>query len=120
MTSTGKKARKRYGNRFAAKQRRDGASGKAKRTRKRFGKLAYSCEAKNVPEGVVRANDDFLERIDRERRANGWDQDANVSIPGPTRESVEARIRAEEQAKKDAEKAARRAAKKASQNVKES
>jgi hypothetical protein len=113
MTSTGKKARKRYGNRFAAKQRKDSGTSTSRRSRKRFGKLAYSCEAKNVPEGAVRANDDLLERVGRERAQNGWDQDANVMVPGPTRASVDARIRAEEQAQKDAEKAVRRAAKKA-------
>ena len=116
MTSTGKKARKRYGNRFAAKQRREGNS-KGKGTRRTFGHLPYSVQAKNAPEGAVRANDKLTERVGAERRRNGWDDDANVSVPGPTRESVQARLRAEEQARKDAEKAARRAARKAQETA---
>ena len=97
-TSTGKAARKRYGNRFSAKQRRD-AGTKRGRTRRTWGKLTYSVIAKNAPEGAVRANEALMDRIASERRANGWDDDANVSVPGPTRASVEARLRAEERAR---------------------
>jgi len=41
VTSTGKEARKRYGNRFAAKRRRDAASRRS-RNPKSFSSLAYS------------------------------------------------------------------------------
>ena len=95
MTATGKRARSRFGNRFAAKRRRDSGT-PSKKSRKRFGKLAYSCEAKNVPEGAVRANDELTGRIFAQRRDAGWEDDANVSVPGPTREAVEARRKAEE------------------------
>lgn len=111
MTSTGKKARARYGNRFAAKQRRDSNS-KAKGTRRTWGHLTFSVLAKNAPEGAVRANEELMERIGRERDRNGWAPDANVMVPGPTRASVEARLFAEEKARRDTEKAERRAARK--------
>jgi len=110
MTSTGKKARKRYGNRFAAKQRRDSGS-KAKRSRKRFGSLPFSVSAKNAPEGAVRANDEFTYRIAQQRADAGWEPDANVSVPGPTRQEHDARLYAEEQALKAEERAAREKAK---------
>ena len=97
-TSTGKAARKRYGNRFSAKERRD-AGTKRGRTRRTWGKLTYSVVAKNVPEGAVRANEALVDRLLNERRSNGWGDDANVAVPGPTRASVEARVRAEERAR---------------------
>lgn len=101
-TSTGKKARKRYGNRFAAKQRRDAGTGvkRTRKSRKRFGALPFSVSAKNAPEGAVRANEELTYRVARERAANGWELDSNVSVPGPTRESVEARQREEAKALK--------------------
>lgn len=64
--------------------------------RRTFGKLEYSVIAKNVPEGAVRANEAHVARIAAERRAGGWDEDANVAVPGPTREASEARRRSEE------------------------
>ena len=94
-TSTGKAARKRYGTRFSAKQRREMGS-KRGRSRRTFGKLPYSVAAGNVPQGAVNANEALMARIHDERQRNGWDDDANVSVPGPTRESVQARLRAEE------------------------
>jgi len=47
MTSTGKKARKRYGNRYAAKRRRDAGAGR-KKGPKQFGSLTYSTIRGNV------------------------------------------------------------------------
>lgn len=95
--STGKAARKRHGTRFAAKASGSGAGGSGRRrSRRTWGKLPYSVVANNVPEGAVRANEALIARLFSERRANGWDDDANVSVPGPTRAAVEARLRAEE------------------------
>ena len=37
-----------------------------------------------------------IDEIFEERRRNGWADDANVAVPGPTRASVEVRLRAEE------------------------
>jgi hypothetical protein len=87
-TATGKKARSRYGNRFAAKQRRDKGS-KRKKSRRTFGKLAYSNAAGNVPMGAVSANENLVARIADQRAEAGWDQDANVSVPGKTREAFD-------------------------------
>lgn len=101
-TATGKAARKRWGNRFAAKASGSGSAGgkdRGSRKRRTFGKLAFSVVANNVPEGAVRANDAFLGRIFDERRRNGWDDDANVAVPGPTRDAVVARQKAEENAR---------------------
>jgi hypothetical protein len=88
-TSTGKAARKRWGTRFAAKASGAGAAsgGKRPRQRRTWGKLTYSVAAGNVPQGAVNANDALVERIFNERRRNGWDDDANVAVPGPTRAS---------------------------------
>jgi hypothetical protein len=96
--STGKAARKRWGTRFAAKASGAGAGGGNRRPRQRrtWGKLTYSVVANNVPEGAVRANEALTGRILEERRRNGWADDANVSVPGPTRAAVEARVRSEE------------------------
>jgi hypothetical protein len=95
-TSTGKAARKRWGTRFAAKAAGSGMAGSRARSRRTWGKLPYSVVANNVPEGAVRANEALIARLFNERRANGFDDDANVSVPGPTRAAVEARVRAEE------------------------
>lgn len=78
-TSTGKKARKRYGNRFAAKQRRDSGS-KRGRKRRTFGKLPFSVSAGNAPMGAVAANEAHVFRMAEARRARGFDQDANVAV----------------------------------------
>lgn len=96
MTSTGKKARKRYGTRFQAKQRREPGSHKRKGRRRTFGKLPYSVSAGNAPMGAVTANESLTARVADERRRNGWEPDANVAVPGPTRESVMVRRAAEE------------------------
>lgn len=77
--STGKVARRRYGTRFAAKRR--SVKRKQKRT---WGKLPYSVLAGNAM-SAVSANDALVYRIFEERRRNGWADDANVSVPGPTR-----------------------------------
>ena len=97
--STGKAARKRYGTRFSAKGAGSGSTTGSRKKRRTFGKLPYSVAAGNVPAGAVNANDALVARIFEERRRNGWDQDANVAVPGPTRASVEARVRAEEHAR---------------------
>jgi hypothetical protein len=94
-TATGKAARARYGNRFAAKRRRDKGS-KRQKSRRTWGKLAYSVAAGNAPAGAVSANENLVGRIFEQRRDQGWEDDANVSVPGPTRESVMARRAAEE------------------------
>jgi len=73
---------------------------KARRT---FGKLTYSCVAKNVPEGAVRANEALIERIAVERSRNGWPDDANVAVPGPTYDAVMARQRAEKPRRRNEE-----------------
>jgi hypothetical protein len=85
--STGKKARKRWGTRFAAKGAGSGSAVGRPRRRRTWGKLPYSVIANNVPQGAVNANDALIERISAERRRNGWDDDANVMVPGPTRAS---------------------------------
>ena len=84
-TSTGKAARKRWGTRFAAKGAGSGATSSRPTRRRTWGKLAFSVAAGNVPEGAVRANEALMQRIADERRRNGWDDDANVSVPGPAR-----------------------------------
>ena len=89
--STGKKARKRWGTRFAAKGAGSGAPSGRLRQRRTWNKLTYSVAAGNVPQGAVNANDALMARIFDERRRNGWDDDANVSVPGPTRASVRVR-----------------------------
>lgn len=94
-TSTGKAARKRWGTRFAAKAAGSGAAGSRGRSRRRtWDKLPFSVVAGNVPQGAVNANDALVGRIFDERRRNGWDDDSNVAVPGPTREAVLARQRA--------------------------
>jgi hypothetical protein len=93
--STGKKARSRFGNRFAAKRRRDKGSKRAKSGRT-WGKLPYSVLAGNAPAGAVSANEALMGRIFEGRREQGFEDDANVSVPGPTREASEARRAAEE------------------------
>lgn len=87
-TSTGKKARKRYGNRYAAKRVGGrGDSTKRPRQRRTWGKLPFSVAAGNVPQAAVNANEALMARIYDERRRNGWEDDANVMVPGPTRAS---------------------------------
>jgi len=97
-TATGKAARARYGNRFAAKRRRDKGS-KRKGTKRTWGKLPYSVAAGNAPAGAVSANEALMGRIFEGRREQGFEDDANVMVPGPTRESVVARLAAEEERK---------------------
>jgi hypothetical protein len=84
MTSTGKKARRRYGNRYAAKRRHSGGPAKAAPHRRTWGKLPFSVIAKNAPEGAVRANGEMTGRIADQRADAGWDHDANVAVPGRT------------------------------------
>ena len=93
MTSTGKKARQRYGNRHAAKQRRSGSAKSAPR-RRTWGKLPFSVVAKNAPEGAVRANEELTGRIAAQRAEAGWEPDANVAVPGRTFASWDAEQRA--------------------------
>ncbi len=85
MTSTGKKARQRHGNRYAAKRSRSsGPVDRATSRRRTWNKLPFSVVAKNVPEGAVRANAELTGRIFEQRAEAGWDPDANVSVPGRT------------------------------------
>jgi len=72
--------------------------GGRKRQRKTFGRLAFSCLAKNVPEGAVAANAELTEKMAAGRAEGGWFPDSNVAVPGPTFISVQARIQAEERA----------------------
>lgn len=89
--STGKAARKRWGTRFAAKGAGSGDTSRRPTRRRTWGKLTYSVAAGNVPAAAVNANEALVGRIFEERRKNGWEDDANVSVPGPTRAAVMAR-----------------------------
>lgn len=110
-TSTGKKARKRYGNRFAAKQRRDSGT-KAKKSRKRFGTLPFSVSAKNAPEGAVRANEELVHRINEAKAARSFEPEDNVAV-GDGFSRTRAQVDAEQAAIREAARKARAKARKA-------
>lgn len=84
-----------------------------KRTRgrkdKKFGHLAFSVRAGNVPQGAIEANDRLTAEVRALRQAKGYGPDANVAVhPGmPSRYEVESARRA---AEAEARKAARRQA----------
>jgi hypothetical protein len=66
MTSTGKRARKQFGNRFAAK------AAKASKSRdRRFGSLKYSVVAKNTDEFIFNVYPNVVARAAEERKRRG-------------------------------------------------
>lgn len=75
MTQTGKKARKRGGTRYACKR----AKARSPKLRS-FGRLAYSVASKNADQ-VVAANERVCADAARQRRAKGFEPDANVAVP---------------------------------------
>ncbi len=76
-TSTGKKARRAGGTRFACKR----AKAKPKGKRRRFGQLAYSVSKKNADQ-AVQANAELAAEAAEARRAKGHDPDSTVGV-GP-------------------------------------
>ena len=73
-TSTGKKARKKGGNRAACKR----AKATNRRDRK-FGKLAYSVAANNA-QGAVLANEELAHKVRAARQKKTGDPEANVAV----------------------------------------
>lgn len=80
MNATGKRARKRYGNRYAAKSHgRDGGP-KGHKSRRRFGELKFSNRAGNVPMQAVQMAEEYTGRVLAARRKRGQEDDANGYI----------------------------------------
>lgn len=80
MTSTGKKARKRYGNRFAAKRvRNDAGKPATKKARKKFGKLSHSVELGNATAAPA-DNAAFTARVMAKRRERGQELDSCAGV----------------------------------------
>jgi hypothetical protein len=73
-TSTGKKARRAGGNRYACKRQKAKAGG-----RRTFGHLAYSVQAKNA-DSAVEANETLAARMAAARAARGFSPDVNAAV----------------------------------------